>query len=293
MRKAGFAQVRRFLELIRFSHTIFALPFALLSTVLAWRTVAFRWRDLAGILLCMVFARSASMAFNRIADQRIDSQNPRTSARHLPAGLLSLRVVAIFTAACAVGFIVSTLLFLPNRLPLVLSVPVLAFLCGYSFAKRFTALSHYWLGAALMLAPIAAWIALAGNVAWPPVLLGLAVFFWVGGFDIIYACQDVDFDRSHRLWSVPARFGVVRALRIAAFSHLLTVACLVGLWSSAHLGPLFLATVISVGLLLAYEHWLVRPDDLTRINVAFFNVNAVISLGLFVVGLLDVWIARP
>lgn len=293
MRKAGFAQVRRFLELIRFSHTIFALPFALLSAVLAWRTVAFRWRDLAGILLCMVFARSASMAFNRIADQRIDAQNPRTSARHLPAGLLSLRVVAIFTAACAAGFIVSTLLFLPNRLPLVLSVPVLAFLCGYSYAKRFTALSHYWLGAALMLAPIAAWIALAGNVAWPPVLLGLAVFFWVGGFDIIYACQDVDFDRSHRLWSVPARFGVVRALRIAAFSHLLTVGCLVGLWSSAHLGPLFLASVIAVGLLLAYEHWLVRPDDLTRINMAFFNVNAVISLGLFLVGLLDVWIARP
>jgi len=293
MIEAGFAQVRRFLELIRFSHTIFALPFALLSAVLAWRTVDFRWRDLAGILLCMVFARSASMAFNRIADRRIDAQNPRTAARHLPAGLLSLRVVVCFTVACAIGFVASTLLFLPNRLPLMLSVPVLAFLCGYSYAKRWTALSHYWLGAALMFAPIAAWIALTGDVAWPPVLLGLAVFFWVGGFDVIYACQDVDFDRSHRLWSVPARFGVARALRIAALSHLLTVGCLVGLWWSAHLGPLFLASVIAVGLLLAYEHWLVRPDDLTRINVAFFNVNAVISLGLFLVGLLDVWIARP
>jgi 4-hydroxybenzoate polyprenyltransferase len=293
MIEAGCAQVRRFLELIRFSHTIFALPFALLSAVLAWRTVAFRWRDLLGILLCMFFARSASMAFNRIADRRIDAQNPRTSARHLPAGLLSLRLVVIFTVACAAGFIAATLLFLPNRLPLLLSVPVLAFLCGYSYAKRWTALSHYWLGAALMLSPIAAWIALAGDVAWPPLLFGLAVFFWVGGFDVIYACQDVEFDRSHRLWSVPARFGVARALRIAALSHLLTVACLVGLWWSAHLGPLFLASVIAVGLLLAYEHWLVRPDDLTRINVAFFNVNAVISLGLFLVGVLDVWIARP
>jgi 4-hydroxybenzoate polyprenyltransferase len=290
---AGFAQVRRFLELIRFSHTVFALPFALLSAVLAWRTVEFRWRDLAGILLCMVFARSASMAFNRIADRRIDAQNPRTARRHLPAGLLSLRAVVLFTIACAAGFIASTAIFLPNRLPLVLSVPVLAFLCGYSYAKRWTPLAHYWLGAALMLSPIAAWIAIAGDVAWPPVLLGLAVFFWVGGFDIIYACQDVDFDRSQRLSSVPARFGVPRALRIAALSHLLTVACLLGLWSTAHLGTLFLVSVIAVALLLAYEHWLVRPDDLTRVNVAFFNVNAIISLGLFVVGLLDVWIARP
>jgi 4-hydroxybenzoate polyprenyltransferase len=261
--------------------------------VLAWRTVEFRWRDLAGILLCMVFARSASMAFNRIADRRIDAQNPRTARRHLPAGLLSLRAVVLFTVACAAGFIASTFLFLPNRLPLVLSVPVLAFLCGYSYAKRWTPLAHYWLGAALMLAPIAAWIAIAGDVAWPPVFLGLAVFFWVGGFDTIYACQDVDFDRSQRLSSVPARFGVPRALRIAALSHLLTVACLLGLWSTAHLGALFLVSVIAVALLLAYEHWLVRPDDLTRVNVAFFNVNAIISLGLFVVGLLDVWIARP
>jgi 4-hydroxybenzoate polyprenyltransferase len=292
MIRAAFGRVRRFLELIRFSHTIFALPFAMLSAVLAWRTVPFRWRDLGGILLCMVFARSASMAFNRIVDRQIDAQNPRTSARHLPAGLLSLRIVAIFTVACAAGFVASTLLFLPNQLPLLLSVPVLAFLCGYSYAKRWTAFSHYWLGAALMLSPIAAWIALAGNIAWPPVLLGLAVFFWVGGFDIIYACQDVDFDRSHRLWSVPARFGVTRALRLAAFSHLLTVACLLGLWWSAHLGPLFMASVIAVGVLLAYEHRLVRPDNLTRINVAFFNVNAVISIGLFLVGVLDVWMAR-
>ena len=292
MIQAAAVRVRRFLELIRFSHTVFALPFALLSAVLAWRTEPFRARDLLGLLLCMIFARSASMAFNRIADRQIDAENPRTKARHLPAGLLSVGAVAIFTILSSAGFIASTTLFFPNRLPLILSVPVLAFLLGYSYAKRWTALCHYWLAAALMLSPIAAWIALAGNLAWPPVLLGMAVFFWVGGFDIIYACQDVEFDRSQRLKSVPARWGVRRALLIAAASHLLTVVCLLALWSEAHLGWLFLASVIAVGLLLAYEHSLVRPDDLTRVNVAFFNVNAVISIGLFVVGALDVWISR-
>jgi 4-hydroxybenzoate polyprenyltransferase len=287
----GGASVRRFLELIRFSHTVFALPFALFSAVLAWQQpdVAFRLRDVAGLLLCMVFARSASMAFNRLADRRLDAQNPRTAGRHLPAGLLSVTAVSLFTVGCAAGFVASTLLFLPTRLPLELSLPVLAFLLGYSFAKRFTSFVHFWLGAALMLSPIAAWIAITGGLAWPPVLLGLAVFFWVGGFDVIYACQDVEFDRASRLRSIPARFGVGRALKLAALSHLLTVVCLAALWWTAGLGPLFAIGVAAVAILLAYEHWLVRPDDLTRVNMAFFNVNAVISIGLFVVGSLDVW----
>jgi 4-hydroxybenzoate polyprenyltransferase len=282
---------RRFLELIRFSHTVFALPFAMFSAVLAWQQPdsVFRLRDLAGLLLCMVFARSASMAFNRLVDRRIDAQNPRTAGRHLPAGLLSVTAVSLFTLGCAAAFAASTLLFFPNRLPLFLSLPVLGFLLGYSYAKRWTALAHFWLGAALMLSPIAAWIALTGGLSWTPVLLGLAVFFWVGGFDVIYACQDVDFDRSVRLRSIPARFGVGRALRIAAVSHLLTVVFLAALWWSAGLGPIFAAAVVAVALLLAYEHSLVRPDDLTRVNLAFFNVNAVISIGLFVVGSLDVW----
>jgi 4-hydroxybenzoate polyprenyltransferase len=287
----AFATVRRFLELVRFSHTVFALPFALFSAVLAWQQpdVVFRFRDVAGLLFCMVFARSASMAFNRLADRRLDGQNPRTAGRHLPAGLLSVTAVSLFTAASAAGFVVSTLLFLPNRWPLVLSLPVLGFLLGYSYAKRWTSLAHYWLGAALMLSPIAAWIAITGTIAWPPVLLGLAVFFWVGGFDVIYACQDVDFDHSARLHSIPVRFGVARALKLAAVSHLLTVICLAGLWWTAGLGPLFAVAVVAVALLLAYEHSLVRPDDLTRVNMAFFNVNAVISIGLFIVGSLDVW----
>jgi 4-hydroxybenzoate polyprenyltransferase len=289
--EGGFASVRRFLELIRFSHTVFALPFALFSAVLAWQQpdVTFRVRDVAGLLLCMVFARSASMAFNRLADRGFDAQNPRTAGRHLPAGLLSVTAVSLFTSACAAGFVASTLLFLPNRWPLVLSLPVLAFLLAYSYAKRWTALAHFWLGAALMLSPVAAWIAITGELAWPPVLLGLAVFFWVGGFDVIYACQDVEFDRSVRLRSIPARFGIGPALKLAAVSHLLTVVFLAALWWTAGLGPLFATGVVAVALLLAYEHSLVRPDDLTRVNMAFFNVNAVISIGLFVVGSLDVW----
>jgi 4-hydroxybenzoate polyprenyltransferase len=289
--ESGFASVRRFLELIRFSHTVFALPFALFSAVLAWQQpgVTFRVRDVVGLLLCMVFARSASMAFNRLADRRFDALNPRTAGRHLPAGLLSVTAVSLFTAACAAGFVASTLLFLPNRWPLILSLPVLVFLLAYSYAKRWTALAHFWLGAALMLSPVAAWIAITGKLAWPPVLLGFAVFFWVGGFDVIYASQDVEFDRSVRLRSIPATFGIGPALKLAAVSHLLTVVFLAALWWTAGLGPLFAAGVVAVALLLAYEHSLVRPDDLTRVNTAFFNVNAVISIGLFVVGSLDVW----
>lgn len=281
-------RVRHLLELIRFSHTLFALPFALLSAVLAWRTVEFRWRDLAGILVCMVFARSAAMAFNRLVDWRIDAENPRTEKRHIPQGILSATFVAGFTLLSSLGFVAGTLLFLPNPWPLRLSVPVLLFLLGYSYAKRFTAYCHYWLAAALMLSPVAVWIALTGTVAWPPVLLAAVIFFWVGGFDIIYACQDAEFDQQQGLHSIPARFGIPKALRIAAFSHLLTVACLVGLWLTADLGGVFLAGVIVVALLLAYEHSLVKPSDLGRVNLAFFHVNAIISVGLFLLGVADV-----
>lgn len=286
-------RLRHLLELIRFSHTVFALPFALLSAALAWNMPGspFAWRELLGILLCMVFARSAAMAFNRIVDRRIDADNPRTARRHLPAGLLSLPTVLAFAAFSAGGFVASTLLFLPdNPWPLYLSVPVLLFLCGYSYAKRFTVWCHYWLSAALMLSPIAAWIAIRGMIEPPPLLLAAVVFFWVGGFDILYACQDTDFDRQRGLFSIPARWGVPTALRIALVSHLLTVACLFALWWLAGLGVVFLIGTVCVAVLLAYEHSLVRPDDLARVNTAFFHVNAVISIGLFVVGLADLWV---
>lgn len=291
-------RLRQLLEMVRFSHTLFALPFALLAASLAWRQnareeIPFRWQELFGILLCMVCARSTAMAFNRLVDRRLDADNPRTAGRHLPAGILSVKTVVTFCLLGTAGFFVSTLLFLPNRWPLYLAAPVLAFLCGYSYAKRFTSLCHYWLGAALMLSPIAAWIAIRGELAWPPVFLGLAIFFWVGGFDIIYACQDADFDRSRRLHSIPARVGIPTALRLALGSHLVMLGCLLALWWVAALGPVFLAGIVIVTLLLAYEHWLVRPDDLTRVNLAFFHVNAVISVGLFLVALLDVWVGNP
>jgi len=284
-------QIRRLLELIRFSHTVFALPFAMLSAAIAWQQPdsPFQWTQAVGILLCMVFARSAAMAFNRVVDRHIDAGNPRTAGRHLPAGLLSLTTVVTFTLVCSAGFIASTLIFLPNRWPLILSVPVLAFLLGYSYAKRFTIWCHYWLSAALMLSPLAAWIAIRGELALPPVLLSAVIFFWVGGFDILYACQDADYDRERQLRSIPARFGVPLALRLALVSHVLTICALFALWHFANLGPIFLAGIAVVSLLLLYEHWLVRPTDLSRVNQAFFQVNAVISVGLFLIGVADLW----
>jgi 4-hydroxybenzoate polyprenyltransferase len=288
--------LRHILEMIRFSHTLFALPFALLSAAMAWHARAAagrggpRWAELAGIVLCMVFARSVAMAVNRLADRQLDAANPRTAGRHLPAGILSVAAVGAFALVAAIGFVLSTLLFLPNRWPLYLSLPVLAFLCGYSFSKRFTWLSHYWLGAALMLAPVAAWIAIMGRIDWPPVLLGAAVSFWVAGFDIIYACQDVEFDRKAGLKSVPARWGVAGALRIATGCHAVMLALLLALPLVFPLGGLYLAGIGAIALLLAYEHLLVRPDDLTRVNLAFFKVNAVVSVGLCVVGIADMMI---
>jgi 4-hydroxybenzoate polyprenyltransferase len=282
--------IHHLLELIRFSHTVFALPFALLAALLAWQQPdsPFSPRQLAGILLCMVTARSAAMAFNRIVDRKFDAENPRTAKRHLPAGLLSRATVMAFTAICSAAFIASTFIFLPNRWPLILSAPVLLFLLGYSYAKRFTMWCHYWLSAALMLSPIAAWIAIRGTIEPPALWLAGVVFFWVGGFDILYACQDVEYDRAKGLFSTPARIGVPNSLRLAMLSHAATVACLVGLWHAAGLGTIFLVGVIFVAGLLVYEHALVRPDDLSRVNQAFFQVNAVISLGLFAAGLADV-----
>lgn len=284
------AVAREYLDLVKFHHTLFALPFALLGAALAaWSPEGWRGRpqDWLGILLCMATARSAAMAFNRLVDRDYDALNPRTSGRHLPSGRLRAPSVAVFTAACALGFIATTLLFLPNRLPVLLSVPVLLWLLGYSYTKRFTHLAHFWLGASLSMAPLAAWIALRGDAAWPPVLLALAVLFWVAGFDIIYACQDVDFDHAAGLRSVPKSLGIPLALRTAALCHALMVAALVGLGLAYPLGRIYFAGVIAVTLLLLYEHALVRPDDLTRLNRAFFHVNVIISVGLLAVGVAD------
>jgi 4-hydroxybenzoate polyprenyltransferase len=301
-------RVRHILEMIRFSHTVFALPFAFMAAVMAWAIptsqgehLPFRGRDLLGILICMVCARSAAMAFNRLADREIDRLNPRTQQRHLPAGILTVRSVVIFAVAASLGFLAATALFLPNRLPLFLALPVLGFLLAYSYTKRFTSAAHFWLGTALMLAPVSAWIALRGEVVardvWdivPAVTLGLAVLLWVSGFDIIYACQDVEYDMRARLHSLPARLGVPAALRVAAVCHLGMVLVLLALpvgdfigGPPVDLGWLYWISVLAVGGLLFYEHVLVRPDDLSRLNTAFFHVNAIISLGLFAVVAVD------
>ena len=301
-------RLHQILGMIRFSHTIFALPFALLAAVMAWLTedrlgeaTGFRLGHLLGILLCMVAARSAAMAFNRLVDHAIDASNPRTSQRHLPQGLLDRKFVVGFTIVTSLVFVGGTLLFLPNYLPLYLSVPVLLFLFSYSYTKRFTVLAHFYLGAALMLAPISAWIALRGEVVaempldlLPSFLVGLAVLLWVGGFDIIYACQDVEFDRQAKLHSIPAWLGVANALRLAAASHACMLLVLLILpWSDSLGGPaldlgwIYFTGLVAVGILLAYEHAVVRPDDLSRVNLAFFRVNAVVSIGLFLIVTLD------
>jgi 4-hydroxybenzoate polyprenyltransferase len=227
-----------------------------------------------------------------VVDRRIDAANPRTATRHLPAGRLSVASVVVFTVVCAILFLASTLLFLPNLWPLILAGPVLAWLLGYSLAKRFTSLAHFWLGSALMLAPMAAWIAIRGDLAWPPVWLGLAVLLWVAGFDVIYACQDAEFDRAAGLRSLPARLGIPGALRLAALCHAAMIGALIalGLSDSPPLGTIYFVGVAAVAALLLAEHLLVRPDDLTRVNVAFFQVNIAISLGLLAVGVADLFL---
>jgi 4-hydroxybenzoate polyprenyltransferase len=291
------ARARDYFELVKFSHTLFALPFALLGAALAAYapdSQPARLQDWLGILLCMATARSAAMAFNRLADRSYDARNPRTAGRHLPSGRLSVPAVATFTAVSAAAFIASTLLFLPNRWPIALSFPVLLWLLSYSYAKRFTSLAHFWLGLSLSLAPIAAWIALRGDLRWPPVLLAMAVLLWVAGFDIIYACQDVEFDRRTGLRSIPGALGIPGALRIAAACHALMIVPLAVLGFVYPLGLIYFIGLAAVAALLVYEHVLVRPDDLTRVNIAFFQVNIAISLGLLAVAVLDLLVrARP
>lgn len=296
------ATLRSYLELVRFSHTIFALPFALMAAILAFQAPAGAatspadwWRRGLGVLLCMVTARTAAMAFNRLVDRSFDAANPRTATRHLPRGDLGVgEVLGLVVASCG-AFIAATLLFLPNWLPLVLSVPVLAWLLGYSYAKRFTMLAHGWLGAALGMAPVAAWIAIRGEAllanpadGLPALILGLAVTTWVAGFDIIYACQDAVFDAHQGLHSIPARLGVPRALELAASLHVVTLAILATLpLVVPQLGAVYWGTLVAIAALLVWEHSLVRPDDLSRVNQAFFTANAAIGLLLLVAIAID------
>ncbi len=274
-------RARRYLELVRFSHTLFALPFALMALFLATRGDWPAPKTTGLILLCMVAARTTAMAYNRLIDRDVDAQNPRTATRHLPAGTLRVMEVAALTVACAVVFVAGA--WLLNPWAFRLALPVLAVLLFYSHTKRFTSLCHLVLGVALGLAPLGVWIAVRGEFDSSlviPAVLGAAVMAWVAGFDVIYACQDRDFDRGHGLHSLPARLGIARALIVSRVLHVAMIVLLLVLARVAHLGAIYLAGVAVTALLLAWEHRLVRADDLSRVNVAFFTANGCVSLVL-------------
>lgn len=268
------------LEMIKIEHTLFALPFAFLGALLAANGVPTA-RQIFWIVVAMVGARSAAMAFNRIADRNIDARNPRTASRAIPAGLLSVGFVWAFTIVSAAVFLLAAAML--NRLTLILAPVALASIVLYSFSKRWTQFSHVVLGWCLSMAPTGAWIAIRGQVPSPvPLLLSLVVLLWTAGFDILYACQDYEFDRREGLRSVPARFGIARALWIARSFHAAAFLTLVFLYLVTGLGPMALAGVIATGALLVYQHRLVRADDLHRLNAAFFTTNAFVSVILLV-----------
>jgi 4-hydroxybenzoate polyprenyltransferase len=267
------------LEMIKWEHSIFALPFALCGAMLAAGGVP-TGHQLVWIIVAMVAARSAAMAFNRLADASIDASNPRTRTRALPAGLLSPAFVATFVVISSAIFIVAAGAL--NRLALWLSPVALAVILLYSYTKRFTQWSHLVLGLALGIAPAGAWIAVRGSLDWRILLLTGAVVFWVAGFDVLYACQDFDFDRESGLHSIPQHRGINRALWVARIFHLIMFGLLVALLWSFGLGKVAMAGVAVVAALLAYEHWLVSSDDLSKLNAAFFTMNGVISVLFFI-----------
>lgn len=282
---AGAGLVQRaatYARMIKLSHSVFALPFALASAVLA-AGAELRAATLFWIVVAMVGARSAAMGVNRLADQAIDAKNPRTAGRELPRGLLSRAEVWAMVLVSAAALVVAAAML--NPLCLALSPVALAIVFGYSYTKRFTPLSHVFLGLALGVAPVGAWLAVQGRFALPPLVLGLAVLAWVAGFDVIYACQDVDFDRREGLHSLPARLGASRALLVARGLHAAAVVLLASLYALSPLHPSYLGGVALVAALLVYEHSLVRADDLSRVDAAFFTVNGWISIGYLAVTL--------
>jgi len=278
-------KIKIILEMIKFEHTIFALPFAFTGALLAARGVP-AWSTILWITLAMVGARSAAMGFNRWADRAFDARNPRTSMRALPKGLVTPAQVVLFTAVSSVLLVYAA--YRLNTLSFILSPLALAIVFFYSYTKRFTFLSHAFLGIAISLAPIGAWIAVTGRLEAPALVLGAAVLFWLLGFDVLYALQDMDFDRKAGLHSIPQRFGTGRSLWISRIAHTITMAALFWLYSLLSLGGYFLAGVIIALCLIIYEHTLVREHDLSKLNMAFFNMNGYISVTIFVFTLLDV-----
>jgi 4-hydroxybenzoate polyprenyltransferase len=285
-----FRTLRTVLEMIKIEHTLFALPFAFLGMLLAaggWPS----WRTVAWIVVAMVGARSAAMAFNRLVDRRIDAANPRTAGRALPAGLVSPAAVGLFTAASAALLVVAA--WQLNPLALALSPLALFIVFLYSYTKRFTWGAHLFLGLSLSGAPLGAWIAVRGSVEATPLLLAGVVLTWTAGFDVLYALQDFEFDRRTGLFSIPARFGVVGAMIISGGLHVVTLALLALLPRIYEGGANGLGTGFWVGwagclLLIAYQHWVVRPNDLSRLNAAFFTANGALSVWIFAATALDI-----
>lgn len=283
----GFAEkLRLTLRMIRIEHSVFALPFALISALVAARGVPSP-ATLAWILVAMIAARSAAMGFNRLADRKFDRLNPRTHKWPLAAGMLSVGFVGSFVVACSLILIYAA--YRLNPLALALSPVALVIVLGYSLTKRFTALSHWFIGLALAIAPAGAWIAVRGRLDLEPVLLGLAILFWTAGFDLIYSCQDAEFDRQQKLFSVPSRFGIRAALWASRMCHVVTAALLLSFGYFSGLGWIYNAGVALVSILLIYEHSLVSPTDLSRVNEAFFTVNGLISVLLLLFASLDLY----
>lgn len=278
-------KLRIILEMIKFEHTVFALPFAVMSAFIAADGFP-PLPKLGWILVAMVGARSCAMAFNRLADAEIDGINPRTAMRAIPAGLITKRAVWIFTIVSA-GLLVFAAWRL-NPLAFALSPVALIVVMGYSYTKRFTALSHFWLGLALSISPVGAWIAIQGSFALPPIILCLVVLLWTAGFDIIYACQDVNFDRKHGLRSIPAKIGIRWALWLSSALHVIAVLLLLGVPFLVELGLFYYIGVGIVVLIFIYEHAIVKPTDLSRVNLAFFTLNGMISLVLMALSIADI-----
>ena len=276
-----------YLSFIRFSHSVFALPFALTGALLAWREQPFSWTQVGWIVVCMVAARSAAMGFNRLVDVRFDALNPRTAMRELPRGMMSQREAAIFVLVSSAAFIFGASRL--STLCLILAPVALAIVFWYSLAKRFTNYTQFFLGLAMAVAPVGGWIAAGGRGGAEPWLLGLAIGLWVGGFDILYACQDVDFDRGHGLRSIPVRFGVPGAIALSRAMHVATVLAMAALWTVADLPVLYLVGVAMVAALLVYEQSLVSADDLSQVKKAF-DLNGYVGIVYFAATALALYI---
>jgi 4-hydroxybenzoate polyprenyltransferase len=268
-------RLRTYLSFVRFSHSVFAMPFALAGALLAAEQAPLTWVKVAWILVAMMAARSAAMGFNRLVDLRFDAMNPRTAGRELPRGAMTPREATVFVTAAAAVFVFAASRL--NAICLALSPVALAIVFWYSLAKRYTAWTQLFLGLAMAVAPVGGWLAVGGRGGWEPWLLALAIGAWVGGFDVLYACQDLEFDRAHGLRSIPARFGTAGALAISRLMHVVAVICLVALAWVRPLPPFYYAGVAVVGLLLVYEQSLVRADDLSQVKRAF-DLNGYVGI---------------